>query len=217
MSCSISIATQRFSKYKDVIADDANHLLHYVTEGTRRGFLANKTEEVEISMREDANPADIVFKPHADKIDVSVIVPSYKQNDFTLRCLKSLSTHQSRYRLEVIVVDDCSPDDTEEKLGDIQGLPYFKNAENMGFVMTYNRGIAEARGEFIVLCIPFSTQLQKSETPFGERRDLVFVGGYSHQPNADAVVYFVREVLPLIKMNYLRSAFLSSVKARRMR
>jgi glycosyltransferase involved in cell wall biosynthesis len=35
--------------------------------------------------------------------------------------------------------------------------------------------------------------------PFAPRRDIVFIGGYQHPPNVDAVLYFVREVLPLIR------------------
>ncbi|ANB19017.1 Glycosyltransferase [Dokdonella koreensis DS-123] len=35
--------------------------------------------------------------------------------------------------------------------------------------------------------------------PWGERRDLVFVGGFEHPPNADAVLWFVGEVLPRIR------------------
>ncbi|HVT31933.1 MAG TPA: glycosyltransferase [Rhodanobacteraceae bacterium] len=35
--------------------------------------------------------------------------------------------------------------------------------------------------------------------PFGGRRDLVFVGGFQHPPNADAVTWFVREVFPLVR------------------
>ena len=34
---------------------------------------------------------------------------------------------------------------------------------------------------------------------FAQRRDLCFLGGYRHTPNVDAVLYFVREVLPLIR------------------
>jgi O-antigen biosynthesis protein len=33
---------------------------------------------------------------------------------------------------------------------------------------------------------------------FDERKGLLFVGGYEHSPNVDAVIYFVREILPLI-------------------
>jgi GT2 family glycosyltransferase/glycosyltransferase involved in cell wall biosynthesis len=35
--------------------------------------------------------------------------------------------------------------------------------------------------------------------PFAERRDLVFVGGFQHPPNTDAVHWFVAEVMPLLR------------------
>ncbi len=34
--------------------------------------------------------------------------------------------------------------------------------------------------------------------PFAQRRDLVFVGGFQHPPNTDAVLWFVRDILPRI-------------------
>ena len=34
---------------------------------------------------------------------------------------------------------------------------------------------------------------------FAERRDLVFVGGFQHPPNIDAVLWFLREVFPLVR------------------
>ena len=34
---------------------------------------------------------------------------------------------------------------------------------------------------------------------FGPRRDLVFVGGFQHPPNADAVTWFVRDVFPRVR------------------
>ncbi|HEX7802863.1 MAG TPA: glycosyltransferase [Pseudoxanthomonas sp.] len=35
--------------------------------------------------------------------------------------------------------------------------------------------------------------------PFAQRRDLVFVGGFRHTPNVDAVRWFVQDVLPLLR------------------
>jgi glycosyltransferase involved in cell wall biosynthesis len=35
--------------------------------------------------------------------------------------------------------------------------------------------------------------------PFAQRQDLVFVGGFRHTPNVDAVRWFVQEVLPLLR------------------
>jgi glycosyltransferase involved in cell wall biosynthesis len=35
--------------------------------------------------------------------------------------------------------------------------------------------------------------------PFAQRHDLVFVGGFRHPPNADAVLWFAREAFPRIR------------------
>jgi GT2 family glycosyltransferase len=37
------------------------------------------------------------------------------------------------------------------------------------------------------------------QRPFSERRDLLFVGGFQHPPNVDAVLWFVREVFPQVR------------------
>src|SRR5690606_6217561 len=39
-----------------------------------------------------------------------------------------------------------------------------------------------------------------SGLPFAQRRDLLFVGGFRHPPNADAVHWFVSDVWPLVRM-----------------
>jgi GT2 family glycosyltransferase/glycosyltransferase involved in cell wall biosynthesis len=38
-----------------------------------------------------------------------------------------------------------------------------------------------------------------SQTPFTERKDLFFVGGYQHPPNIDAATWFTRSIWPLIR------------------
>ena len=42
-------------------------------------------------------------------------------------------------------------------------------------------------------------QLAGTGLAFGQRRDLVFVGGFRHPPNVDAVQWFVGDVFPLIR------------------
>lgn len=45
-----------------------------------------------------------------------------------------------------------------------------------------------------------ATGRNESERPgYGERRDLVFIGGFHHPPNRDAVLWFVEAVLPLLR------------------
>jgi len=40
---------------------------------------------------------------------------------------------------------------------------------------------------------------ERTQAGFGDRKGLLFVGSFNHRPNADGVLWFVREVLPLIK------------------
>jgi len=47
-----------------------------------------------------------------------------------------------------------------------------------------------------VECIPFSASLPGRKQGFDARQDIVFVAGYLHEPNVDAVTYFVNEIWP---------------------
>jgi GT2 family glycosyltransferase/SAM-dependent methyltransferase len=46
---------------------------------------------------------------------------------------------------------------------------------------------------------PLVMDVSGTNKTFSERKDIVFVGGYSHAPNVDAVLYFVREMMPLLR------------------
>jgi glycosyltransferase involved in cell wall biosynthesis len=43
--------------------------------------------------------------------------------------------------------------------------------------------------------------ITRPKRAFSERRDILFVGGFNHLPNVDAVTFFVKEIFPLIKRN----------------
>jgi glycosyltransferase involved in cell wall biosynthesis len=44
-----------------------------------------------------------------------------------------------------------------------------------------------------------------SKTPFALRRDWLFIGGFQHRPNIDAVLFFVEKIYPLVR-DHLRDA-----------
>ncbi len=88
--------------------------------------------------------------PKAENPAVSIIVPVYGQIDYTLNCLRSLVKLTSNISFEVIVVDDCSLDDTQDKLANIEGLHYIVNEANLGFIRSCNKASKQARGEFLV-------------------------------------------------------------------
>jgi glycosyltransferase involved in cell wall biosynthesis len=41
-------------------------------------------------------------------------------------------------------------------------------------------------------------EVKGCQAPFAERRDILFIGGFGHPPNKDAVIYFCENVLPLV-------------------
>lgn len=45
----------------------------------------------------------------------------------------------------------------------------------------------------------FYSSIGEPITDFNARKDILFVGGFTHSPNTDAVLWFAREVMPLIR------------------
>ncbi len=82
---------------------------------------------------------------------VSIIIPSYGNLPMTLTCLASIARHVPRAAVEVIVVEDHSPDHDIHCLQQVQGLRYEVNPENLGFLRSCNRSVTFARGKYIYL------------------------------------------------------------------
>jgi O-antigen biosynthesis protein len=80
---------------------------------------------------------------------VSVVIPVYNHAEFTYRCLQSLRNNPITNSFEVIVVDDCSTDETQELLGRMKNIRVVRNEKNSGFILSCNAGAAAARGKYI--------------------------------------------------------------------
>lgn len=81
---------------------------------------------------------------------ISVILPTYNRAELLPRAVQSVLA-QTHRDLELIVVDDASTDDTARVMAEI-GDPrvrYIRQEENRGACAARNRGVAEARGEYI--------------------------------------------------------------------
>ncbi|RRH74729.1 glycosyltransferase family 2 protein [Falsigemmobacter faecalis] len=92
----------------------------------------------------------ILSPDSAERPDVSVIIPVYNQSPYTLACLRSLLVHDTTRRFEVIVVDDCSTDDTALQMRRIPWVHYLPQQVNGGFIASCNAGLARARGEYVL-------------------------------------------------------------------
>ncbi len=84
------------------------------------------------------------------KIRVSVCVPSYNYAHFLGGCLSSVLA-QSGGDFELIVVDDCSTDGSEEVIRsfDDSRLRYLQNETHLGHIRTWNSLLSLARGEYV--------------------------------------------------------------------
>ena len=81
---------------------------------------------------------------------ISVIIPTFNRAEMVCRCVQSvLDTKWPS--LEVIVVDDCSPDGTSAKVKDAFGttIKYIRNEKNSFQAISRNNGAKIATGDFL--------------------------------------------------------------------
>lgn len=81
---------------------------------------------------------------------VSIIMPSYNTASYIKETIQSV-LNQTYQNWELIIVDDCSADNTDEVLGTIKDprIRYFKNDKNSGAAVSRNKALREARGQWI--------------------------------------------------------------------
>lgn len=82
---------------------------------------------------------------------VSIIMPSYNTGKYIAESIKSVLA-QSYRNWELIIVDDCSCDNTDEIVAiflEDSRIKYLKNAENKGAAFSRNRALREAKGKWI--------------------------------------------------------------------
>ena len=58
--------------------------------------------------------------------------------------------------------------------------------------------LQEERPDKPIQVISNIVKIPGSATPFTQRRDWLFIGGFQHPPNIDAVIFFVQEIYPLV-------------------
>ena len=81
---------------------------------------------------------------------VSIIMPSYNTASYIKDTIQSV-LNQTYTNWELIIVDDCSTDNTDEVLSEIHDkrIRYFKNEKNSGAAISRNKALREARGQWV--------------------------------------------------------------------
>lgn len=82
---------------------------------------------------------------------VSIIMPSYNTGRFIKETIESVLA-QSYSAWELIIVDDCSTDDTDDVVSQYladERIRYIKNDSNSGAAVSRNRALREAKGKWV--------------------------------------------------------------------
>lgn len=86
---------------------------------------------------------------------LTVVIVNYNVRYFLEQCLLSVERALAGVKGEVIVVDNCSSDDSLEFLKPkFPWVQYIENKENVGFSRANNQAIKKARGEYVLLLNP---------------------------------------------------------------
>ena len=119
---------------------------------------------------------------------VSLIIATYNRADLLPRAINSVLA-QTFTDYEIIIVDDCSPDHTQEVIRTFSEprLRSFRHEVNGGAAAARNTGIANARGEYIAFlddddeCAP--TRLADQVSVLDSRPDVGMVYGWIEEIN----------------------------------
>ena len=154
---------------------------------------------------------------------VSVVIPVFNKCELTAQCLDAIVKVGARAPFEIIVVDDCSSDETPRLLAQCAGfVRAIRNPVNLGFARGCNRGAAEAQGKHIYFLnndtIPLKGWLDHLADELETHRDVVAVGSKLLYPDGlvqHAGVAFCRETRSPYHPNRLLSGDDPRVSKRR--
>ena len=109
---------------------------------------------------------------------VSVIIPTYNRSQYVCEAIDSVLA-QTYQDFEIIVVDDGSTDDTKEQLEAYGARIRYIAQENAGPGVARNRGILEARGDYVAFLdsddMWYPTKLEKQVAVLDNQPTVGFV------------------------------------------
>jgi glycosyltransferase involved in cell wall biosynthesis len=141
---------------------------------------------------------------------VSVIIPLYNNEAYINECLDSVLA-QTYKNIEIIVIDDFSSDQSMtiiKSYPEYNSIRLFQNLKNLGVSSTRNRGIKEAKGEFIAFLDSDDTWLPekiKIQMEFLEQNpEIGFTncGGYIFGNEKGEFKSLQNKVIPDLKLNF---------------
>lgn len=93
-------------------------------------------------------------KEDSTSIDISIVLLTYNQEEFISQAINSILSQKLSNSFEIIVIDDCSVDDTFSLISEFQNkyplnFKAYRNAFNLGLAKNYEKAVLSARGRYI--------------------------------------------------------------------
>ena len=143
---------------------------------------ATKQTSVELTQNFQAFSIDKKINPN-----VSIIIPVYNHFEHTYNCLKSIAKLGDKATFEVIVIDDCSTDETQKLIKHISGINYHRQNQNGGFIESCNTGAKLAKSQYLMFLnndtVVYNDWLDSLLGVFNNYHDAGLVGSKLVYPN----------------------------------
>lgn len=154
-------------------------------------------------------------------MDISIIIVSFNTLDLIRDCLYSIELNKGILKVEVIVVDNHSRDQTVSTLKkEFPEVILIENIENLGFARACNQGAKKAKGKYLLFLNSdtklFSETLEKMRNylenhpkvgivgPKQFKNEKVITGSQGNQPT---LWHFFLDALLLTKLHFLQKIF----------
>lgn len=83
---------------------------------------------------------------------LSIVIPTYNARSWVEQTIRSIQEHAPSFPYEVLLVDDCSTDRTNEAVESaFPAVRVIRHTTNQGFSKSTNSGLRVARGEYILM------------------------------------------------------------------
>lgn len=128
--------------------------------------------------------------------DLTIIIPVYNVEKYLERCMESVLHQKTEYSYEVIVVNDCSPDNSIRIIDRYKDHPLVKfinHISNQGLSAARNTGLKEMRGRYVMFVdsddyLPEHAVQALLETAYRLDADIVQGGYYKIDDVTDKIL-----------------------------
>lgn len=156
-------------------------------------------KKLEVSRPKPEMQSEIINNQNDESVDLSIIVPAYNVEKYIEECISSIICQKSKYRYEVIIVNDGATDRTDSiiKTFTDKKIRYIVQ-ENQGLSGARNTGLNIAVGKYVMFVdsddiLEDDSINQLMDAVFMNQADIAIGGYYTFIEKDKEKQYFVKE------------------------